>query len=39
LDADGVRRAFVLSIAYLMAPDAYGTVGADARAMSNGAFQ
>jgi predicted TIM-barrel fold metal-dependent hydrolase len=25
LDTDGVRRAFVLSTAYLMAPDAYGT--------------
>src|SRR5215208_5448585 len=25
MDADGVRRAFVLSTAYQMAPDAYGT--------------
>jgi hypothetical protein len=30
LDADGVRRAFVLSTAYLMAPDAYGTRTAEA---------
>src|SRR5688500_8819413 len=30
LDTDGVRRAFVLSTAYLMAPDAYGTRTAEA---------
>src|SRR5688572_5990121 len=30
LDADGVRRAFVLSTAYLMAADAYGTRTAEA---------
>ena len=30
MDADGVRRAFVLSTAYLMAADAYGTRTAEA---------